>query len=86
MNVLAKHCDDKPITIELKVGEKKGFLCERCNNLFDIDHNGNITKSPLNKVNADVVVNRGNVCTGFGGRLGGFLHKLGLVKDQYKGS
>ena len=85
MKVMARCCDDKPIEIEIKEGEKKGFICEKCNKLFDVNYNGIIAESPLNKVRADVTIeNRRNVCTGFGGQIGRFLHQIGKNKDPYK--
>lgn len=83
--VIAKHCDDKPVTVRIEENDKKAFVCEKCHRLFEVNSNGEITKSPLNQTDVDVVLDRGgNVCTGFGGKLGSCLFKVGDVRDQYK--
>jgi len=56
VKVIARHCDDKPKTIELEVGDKKSFVCEKCHGLFDIDSDGNISDSPMEE--GKVVTNR----------------------------
>ena len=67
------HCGLKNgETLTLKPGEKIGFVCEGCRELFDVDYDGNVVRSPLNDVEGAQVCRKsgGNVCTGFGGRLG----------------
>ena len=68
------HCElNDGEVIEVAFGEKKGFVCEGCRKLFEVDYNGNITRSPLNDANSRVILCNtygGNVCTGFGGVRG----------------
>jgi len=45
--VIARHCDENPKTFNLKDGEKKAFICEGCHGVFEINSEGEITKSPL---------------------------------------
>jgi len=52
--VTAEHCDDRPKEIEIEDGDKVAFLCEKCKGLFDVDSEGNVTRSPLK--NTTVVV------------------------------
>jgi transposase-like protein len=76
------HCGLKNgQTLELKPNEKKGFVCEGCNKLFDVDYTGEITESPLNKIDSYVKMEgRRNVtCTS-----GGWRHDLGKENDCYK--
>lgn len=70
---VVSHCglkNGKRLT--LKMGEKIGFICEGCQELYEVDYDGNITRSPLNDVRGVSVCKLvgGNVCTGFGGKVG----------------
>jgi len=79
------HCNDQnPKTVTLEYGSKKGFVCEVCNKFLEIDYDGNITESPLKECDIETE-NRRNVCTGFGGQLGGFKYRVNNGKIKTKG-
>lgn len=48
--------------IEIKPNDKRGFVCRSCGGLFDVNHAGQVTRSPLNDMVVTVIETGSRSC------------------------